>query len=158
MAVFPKIQQSCPYKSQVSSMMDGDICRICDHQVVDLTAWTDEERRAFIAGRKESVCVSYRLPLRPALAAAALAAASLPAMAAAQETAQPPATEAPAAAPAPAAEEDYGDIVGVITIGGIHDPASVEFVSAKELADIAEVPVTYEDEAPAPPPAATPGT
>lgn len=152
MAVFPKIQQSCPYKSQVASMMDGDICRICDHQVVDLTDWTDAERQAFIGGRKESVCVTYRL--RPALAAAALAAAALPTMAAAQET-TPPATQAPA----PAEEIETGDIVGVITIGGIHDPANVEFLSAEELAAIPEVPVTYEDDAPVPtsPPAAKPG-
>ena len=87
MAVFPKVQRQCPYKSQLAAAMDGDICRICNHQVIDLTAWSDEERIAFAAGQKEEVCISYRVPLRPALAAAALAAAALPTMAAAQDAA-----------------------------------------------------------------------
>jgi hypothetical protein len=150
MPVFPKIQGRCPYADRVASAMDGDICRICDRQVVDLTAWTDEERIAFVAGRTEEVCVSYRLPIRPALAAAALAAAVLPAMAAAQDAAPPPATQAPA-------EEYSDDIVGVMSIGAIKNPAFVEFMSAEELAAIPEAPVTYEDEDVAPPSPAKPG-
>lgn len=148
MAVFPKVQRQCPYKSERAAAMDGDICRICDHQVIDLTDWSDEERIAFAAGRTESVCISYRVPLRPALAAAALAAAALPAMAAAQDAAAPPAAQAP--------EEDphYSDIVGIFApIGAVKDPANTGLVTAEELAAIPEVPVAYEDESPAEPPA-----
>lgn len=147
MAVFPRIQRSCPYKSQLAAAMDGDICRICDHQVVDLTDWSDDERIAFVASRKEDVCISYRLPLRPALAAAALAAAALPTMAAAQDSAAPPATQAPAD------DMETNDIVGVFSIGAIKDPANTMFATAEELAARPEVPVAYEDESPAEPPA-----
>jgi hypothetical protein len=151
MAVYPKVRRQCPYKSALAGAMDGDICRICDHRVIDLTDWTDGERVAFAANQKEDVCISYRVPLRPALAAAALAAAALPAMAAAQEAAPPSAAEAPAQAPEPESNE----IVGIfVAIGGIGDPANTELVSDAELAAIPEAPVTYEDKAaPEPPPA-----
>ena len=147
MAVFPKVQRQCPYKDRRAAAMDGDICRICDHQVIDLTAWSDEERIAFAAGQKEAVCISYRVPLRPALAAAALAAAALPNMAAAQDAVVPPVE-------VPAEDPGFSDIVGIfVPIGAIKDPANTALVAAEELAAIPEVPVAYEDESPAEPPA-----
>jgi predicted Fe-S protein YdhL (DUF1289 family) len=152
MAFFPKIQSPCPYKGNLAAVMDGDQCRMCKRQVVDLTAWSDGERIAFLADCKDEVCVSYRLPLRPALAAAALAAASLPAAAFAQDSTAAPAAEASTpAAPEQVAVEDME-----VFVGGITDPANAEFASAEELAAIPEVPVAYEDEAPAPA-AAKPG-
>lgn len=140
MAFFPKIQSPCPYKSDLASVMDGDMCRMCERQVIDISAWSDDERVAFLAGCETEVCVSYTLPLRPALAAAALAAAMLPATAAAQVP--------------DAAIEDSG-MEMIITAGGITDPGNVEFVAAEDIADLPDVPVVYEDEAPAP--AAKPG-
>src|SRR5690349_3365138 len=93
MAVFPKIQSPCPYKDETyfAAMLDGDFCRLCKRQVVDLGDWSDGERMAFLAGCTEEVCVSYKLPSRPALVAAALTAsiAMLPAAAAAQDVAAP---------------------------------------------------------------------
>jgi hypothetical protein len=177
MAVFPRIQRSCPYKDRLAAAMDGDICRICDHQVIDLTAWSDEERIAFAAGQKEAVCISYRVPLRPALAAAALAAAALPNMAAAQDAAAPTTAEAPADEPEPQyivgtfgparapegpavtvfeadQEPESYEIVGLMSpIGAVKDPANTSLVTAEELAAIPEVPVAYEDEPAADPPA-----
>lgn len=85
MPMFPKIQSPCPYKSEVAAALDGEYCRICKRSVFDLSAMTDGERVAFLAGCEEEVCVSYRVPLRPAIAAAALAAAAMSVPAAAQE-------------------------------------------------------------------------
>jgi predicted Fe-S protein YdhL (DUF1289 family) len=152
MARFPKIQSPCPYKADLAAIMDGEFCRMCKRQVFDITDWTDGERVDFLAGCKEEVCVSYRI-VRPALAAAALAAVALPTAAAAQTTAP-----APAPVVAVTADEigDAGQEVE-ITGGGITDPGNVEFLSEDELAAIPEAPVTYEDEAPAPAPAAKPG-
>jgi hypothetical protein len=147
MAVFPKVQRQCPYKDRRAAAMDGDICRICDHRVIDLTAWSDDERLAFAAGQKEEVCISYRLPLRPALAAAALAAAALPNMAAAQDTAAPPAAEAPAN------DADSHEIVGIFGPARAEGPAITVFDSAGEPAAVPKVPVADEDERPAKPPA-----
>ena len=33
MAIFPKIQSPCPYKGNLSDIMDGDLCRLCKRQV-----------------------------------------------------------------------------------------------------------------------------
>jgi predicted Fe-S protein YdhL (DUF1289 family) len=151
MAFFPKIQSPCPYQGNLAAIMDGDHCRMCKRQVFDITDWTDAARVDFLAGCREEVCVSYRI-VRPALAAAALAAAAIPTAAAAQNTAAAPVV-------AVTADEigDAGQDVVVVTAGGITDPRNVEFTSEEELAAIPEAPVTYEDETPAPAPAAKPG-
>jgi hypothetical protein len=147
MAMFPKIQSPCPYKSQLASVMDGDMCRMCRRQVIDIGAWSDDERVSFLAGCGSEVCVSYTVKLRPALAAAALAAAAIPAAAFAQEP-------VPAAQAADASSEDSG-MEMIVTVGGITDPRNVEFVAAEDIANLPDVPVVYEDEAAAP--AAKPG-
>ena len=70
-------------------MMDGDTCRMCQRQVFDLTAMDDAARTAFFSECSGEVCVSYAVPFRPALAAAAmLAALGLPATASAQDVAE----------------------------------------------------------------------
>ena len=127
MPLFPRIQSPCPYKSNLAAIMDGDMCRMCNRRVFDLTAMDDGVRIAFFAGCKEEVCVSYRLPLRPAVAAAALAAsaAAMPTAAAAQEQSI------------------------VVFAGGIKDPANVRFVEQKADRAIPELPVVYEPAKPA---------
>jgi len=146
MAVFPKIQGPCPYKDEAyfAAMMDGDFCRLCKRPVVDIGGWNDGERTAFLAGCKEEVCVSYKLPLRPALRAAALTVgmvAMMPAAAAQDVTASTvePGIEAPEA-------------TMIITIGAIRDVRTLEYVETAETAGLPELPVVYEDEAPMPPP------
>ena len=137
MPMFPKIQSPCPYKSEVAAALDGEMCRICQRQVFDLTAMTDGERVAFLAGCEEDVCVSYRIPRRPAIAAAALAAAAMAVPAWAQEPvpAEAEATIESGVYP----EEDWqGDI------GGIKDPKAVEMVEIDT--SLPELPVVYEDE------------
>jgi hypothetical protein len=141
MAVFPKIQRPCPYKSNLAAIIDGDMCRMCDRQVFDLTHMSDGERVAFLSGCTGEVCVSYRL--RPALAAAAFAATAFafPTAAAAQDQAG----AEQAAAVASALEEASPGEYSVIMVGGIKDPANVEYVETDADRAMAELPVVYED-------------
>ena len=125
MPVFPKIQSPCPYKVNLAEIMDGDVCRMCKRQVFELTHMSDGERVAFLAGCEEQVCVSYAIPIRPALRAAAVAAAiAIPSAAAAQEEM-------------------------MIIVGGINDPSRVEMVDTSRDADLPMLPIVYEDEQPA---------
>jgi predicted Fe-S protein YdhL (DUF1289 family) len=149
MPIFPKIQSPCPYKSQLSAVMDGDFCRMCSRNVVSLDAMSDGERLAFLAGCEEEVCVSYRLP-RAAVGAAALAAAAfaIPSAAAAQE--------------APAVElEQPMDLEAVpeedmwVEVGGIKDPKNVAYVETAEDLALPELPVVYDEEPTASAPAAS---
>jgi len=140
MAFFPKIQSPCPYKNELAAVMDGDFCRMCKRQVFDLSDWSDDERVAFLGTCNDEICVSYRLPLRPALAAIALAAAALPAAAAAQE-------------PAPPIPSDVGGEVHAedlrIFVGGIRDPRNIDYIDDADAASVPELPIVHED-APAP--------
>ena len=96
MAIFPKIQSPCPYKGNLSDLMDGETCRLCKRQVFDLTNMTDGERVAFMKSCTSEVCVSYKFPVRPVLAAAVVAAAvAAPLAAAACEVADRRATGSP---------------------------------------------------------------
>ncbi len=135
MALFPKIQSPCPYKDNLASIMDGDQCRMCNRQVFEITHMSDTERKEFLAACSGEICVSYTLPLRRALAAAALAAAALsvPTAVAAQEAASA------------AVEEDME-----IFAGGIKDPKHIEY--GEDAADLAmpELPAVYEADQPGP--------
>lgn len=151
MPIFPKIQSPCPYKSRLGEVMTGDFCRMCERHVIDLTAMSDGERVAFLAGCSDKVCVSYRFPVRPALAAAALAGAAIPAAAAAQDLG--PAV--PDAAAIAAVADQLGALdqsQGEIIVGGINDPHNVQYVENPADASLPELPVAYEEpEAPAAP-------
>jgi predicted Fe-S protein YdhL (DUF1289 family) len=123
MAIFPKIQSPCPYIDRLASIMDGDSCRMCKRQVFDLTHMSDGERVAFMKGCSGEVCVTYKFPVRPALAAAALAVAAI-------------------AMPQAAAACDVTEVV--VTGGGIKDPANVQYVQTPVDTTIPELPVVYE--------------
>src|SRR5262245_20955151 len=129
MAKFPKIQSPCPYKGDLSAIMDGDVCRLCKREVFDISAWTDGERAAFLKGCAGEVCVGYNF--RPALAAAVAAAALGTATAACAQ-------DAPDAM---AAEEVYEEII----VGGIKDPGNVEFITDGRDDAAPELPVLYEE-------------
>ena len=130
MAIFPKVQNPCPYKGRLSEVIDGDFCGMCKRQVHDITDWSDSQRLALFEGCTDEVCVSYKLPVAPAIAAAALAAAAL-------------------GAPSAAAAQQQGGVQEVewIIVGGIKDTANVEMVQAPEDAATPELPVVYEAEA-----------
>lgn len=122
MAMYPKIQSPCPYLDRRTEMFDGDVCRMCLRQVFDLTAMADAERAAFLAGCEGEVCVSYKAPLRIALAAmAASAAVAMPMAAAACD-----------------------DTELTIVMGGIRDPAHTEYVQDAGDAAIPVLPIVYE--------------
>jgi predicted Fe-S protein YdhL (DUF1289 family) len=127
-AIYPKIQSPCPYKNDLASIMDGDMCRMCKRQVFDLTHMSDGERVAFMKGCAGEVCVSYRLPVRQ-MFAAAVAVATI-------------------ATPMAAAACDATDSETVV-VGGIKDPANVRYVQNPADRSIPELPVVYERQAPA---------
>lgn len=134
MAKFPKIDSPCPYKADLAAIMDGDFCRMCKREVFDLSGWSDGERIAFLKGCETEVCVRYTLPVRPALAAAALAAAVIALPVAAQE---PTVVYGDTAVP----DEDHDMIV----VGGIKDPKAVAMVEDPADASLPELPVVYDD-------------
>jgi predicted Fe-S protein YdhL (DUF1289 family) len=127
MAIFPRIQSPCPYKNNLAAVMDGDMCRMCKRQVVDIGNMTDAERVAFFGSCSTEVCVSYRV--RPALAALVMAAGVV-------------------GIPVAAAACEATDTLVVVT-GGIKDPANVEFVQEAQTA-VPQLPVVYESQAASP--------
>ncbi len=121
MSLYPKIQSPCPYKNDLSAVMDGDFCRMCKRHVVDLSPMNDDQRVAFLKGCSGEVCVSYRIPARLAAAAMAIAAVTAPVAAAAQ-----------------CVNEEIE-----IIMGGIKDTKHTEFV--KDDGTIPLLPVVYDD-------------
>lgn len=144
MAVFPKIQRKCPVASTLSEHMDGDVCRLCERQVIDLNGMTDSERKTFVASCKDEICVSYRIPLRNVAAAAALSAAAVSMPAAAQDALVE-------LGPDPAGYEELENcveeyqIIEWIVVGGIKKPSDAEYVDTEEDLETPELPVVYED-------------
>ena len=149
MARFPKIDSPCPYKSQLATVLDGDFCRMCKRDVFDLSGWSDGERAAFLSGCETEVCVRYTLPVRPAIAAAALAVAAMAAPAHAQDAVS---AAIEATIPAEALDE--------VIVGGIKDPKNARLVQVEDAADAAlpELPVVYDDPAEPAPVKATPAS
>lgn len=151
MAKFPKIDSPCPFKANLAAVMDGDHCTACHRNVVDLTAWSDDQRASFLARCEGEVCVSYRLPVKPALIAAAMAAAVVALPAAAQDAPAPAAVS-----DAPQAEDLYGYGETEIIVGGIKDPKNTALTEDAADADLPEMPVVYETPAAPPPKPETP--
>jgi hypothetical protein len=142
MPVYPKIETPCPVRDRLSEVLDGDFCRECKERVTDLTGMSDEERIAFMANRTGKVCVMYRRPIKPVLAAAALAAVAMPMAAAAQD------------APPPAAEEVVAGGAGAemeIIVGGIGARKDGSPSEGEDKADAAlpDLPVIDGDTIPA---------
>lgn len=133
MSKFPVITGPCPYKSQLAGLMDGSMCRMCQREVHDLTAMNEPDRRAFLAACEESVCVSYKIPARAAIAALAMGAATLAALPAAAQ-------DAPAVTEQAVPEEDYE-----IFVGAVKNPAKAKWTKAPRQT-APKLPVIYEDE------------
>ncbi|MEZ0244264.1 MAG: hypothetical protein ACAH11_12875 [Sphingomonas sp.] len=152
MALFPKIQSPCPYQANLAAIMDGSICRMCKREVVDLTAMDDAGRIAFFGDCKTEVCVSYSVPVRSMLGAAALAAAAVAALpAAAQDVASLDVAvidTGPGIVVTGTDLPDYDDVV--VLAGGIKKPGEVEMVETDpEDANVPEISVVYETPEPA---------
>jgi predicted Fe-S protein YdhL (DUF1289 family) len=138
MPLFPKIASPCPFVNRLDEIIDGDVCRMCSRKVFDLTDMTDGERLAFLAGCEEEVCVSYSIPLRNALQAAAIAAAlTVPsaASARAQQAPQPPVP------------------IMVPVAGGIAPPPQLQMIEVPPAVDSADELNALYDREPMKPPA-----
>jgi hypothetical protein len=97
---------------------------MCHRQVFDLNSMDDAQRLGFLASCSGEVCISYKAPLRIALAAMAASAAMAVPLAAAA-----------------------GDVTQLeIVVGGMKDPAHTELVrdTAPEDANTPVAPVIYE--------------
>ncbi|WP_438730555.1 hypothetical protein ACR9YC_04720 [Parasphingorhabdus sp. DH2-15] len=152
MPLFPKIDRHCPFKSELSIMMDGDHCTMCKRDVTDLTAMADDEKLAFLASCSGETCVRYEIPVaRNIAAAAALGAATmgLSSQAAAQDTA--PADSATYNGQVEESAIDEWEMV--VWVGGIRHPDKAELTEIdpeqsdekSESVSLAELPVVYED-------------
>lgn len=141
---FPRIDTPCPYKSNLAAVMQGDFCTMCSRDVVDLTAMSATDRQMFLSSCEGEVCVSYSI--RPAIAAAALAAAALaiPSAAAAQTVEPVAASEMTPVVAMPDTDDDF------IVVGGIRDPKNAKLVDNPADQSLPAIPVRYEDEAVAP--------
>jgi hypothetical protein len=124
MSIYPKIQSPCPYKGDLSAIMNDDVCTLCNRRVFDLTDMSDAERVAFMS-RCGQVCVSYKFPLRAAAAAAIAVAAVV-------------------ATPLAAAADPTSDDEAIIVVGGMIDPANVSYITDPRDASVPEAPVVYE--------------
>jgi hypothetical protein len=76
MTPFPRIQRPCPYLDRLDAVIDGGFCRMCEREVHDLTAMDERERAGFLAACGGDACVSYTMTVKPALAAALIAASA----------------------------------------------------------------------------------
>lgn len=135
MGLFPVIQSPCPYKGNLSDIMDGSLCRLCKREVIDISAMDDAARVALIAGCAGELCVSYKVPARSALAALAMGAAVASLPAAAQE---------PTAQPAAQAVETEDEMMMII-VGGMRKPAETKWVREDGRKAAPDLPVIYDD-------------
>lgn len=140
MSLFPRIQSPCPYKGKLGDIMDGDICRLCDREVHDITELSSAARQALVAGCRDEICVSYRISARAALAAMALGATMVAAPAHAQ------ADELLAANPAEPASGEYCYEDIIVVAGGLKKPGEVEWLTAELDNKLPDMPVVYDDE------------
>jgi hypothetical protein len=134
MARFPVVQQPCPYVDRLDAIMVGDMCRMCKRPVFDLMAMDDAGRADFLSNCSGEVCVSYKLPFKTAIAAAALAGMAVPMAAAAQD----------ADVTAEAGGDDLDYII--VVAGGIKDLNKLAYVESAADMNMPELPVVYEDE------------
>jgi len=133
MGLFPVIQSPCPYKGDLSDIMDGSLCRLCKREVVNIGAMDEAARVALIAGCPEELCVRYKVAARSALAAMAMGAAAASLPAAAQDVSAPAADTA-------TYEEDM-----VIIVGGLRAPKKAEWVKEDGKRAVPDLPVVYDD-------------
>jgi hypothetical protein len=143
MSLFPKVQSPCPYKGKFADIMQGNQCRLCKREVIDLTAMDDEGRKAFLDACDTEVCISYRVGAKSALAAMAMSAVAVPTAAAAQDTAD-------AADDTSAGIEEYFDEETMwIIVGGMKKPGDAEWIKDTPKRDhqagTSALPVEYDD-------------
>src|SRR3954468_6176196 len=75
MTSFPRIQRPCPYLDQLDAVVDDGFCRMCRRDVHDLTGMDEQQRADFVVDCGDT-CVSYTMQVKPAVAAALIAASA----------------------------------------------------------------------------------
>lgn len=136
MTMFPKIQSPCPYKGKFADIMQGNQCRLCKREVVDLTQMASAQRKEFLSACDTEVCVSYRVGAKSALAAMAMSTIAVPTAASAQsaqaglgaQAGADPAAETQAAGEA----EEHPELMWII-VGGMRKPGDAEWVEDTPL-------------------------
>ncbi|MGN6521107.1 MAG: hypothetical protein ACTHK2_16980 [Dokdonella sp.] len=152
MACFPKIDQPCPLGIDEQRRIAG-YCGRCSKAVHSLDGMSDAERIAFVRGAKGPLCISYRTVGRGAALGFGAALALSSPIGHAQDAVTTQATSPPAEVPPPpgihgspsSPSQEYVDLSGkleMITVGGISDPAAVEFVDANDA--LPELPLVHE--------------
>lgn len=151
MGLFPVIQQDCPYKDNLSAILEGDFCRLCKRTVHDLDGLSEVERIALIEGCEGRICVRYSAAL-PAAAALALTVAGGAIMAAAAAPGKrhdSPGTDHHLRAAASPTQ---------VTVGIIAMPAQARWVEIdQDRSTPAPAPATPASSPPRPSPGATAG-
>lgn len=138
MSLFPRIQSPCPYKGKLSDIMDGDTCRLCHREVHDISDLSSAARQALVAGCSDEICVSYKVPVKSALAAMALGASmATPAYAQIDEVL---AVDGEPTSGEYCLEDNY------IIVGGLKKPGEVEWLTADLDSSLPDMPVVYDDE------------
>lgn len=152
MALVPKIDAPCPLGQDELRRLNGH-CGRCATQVHALDGLDETQRRALLAAAEGPICVSYRVPRRPAPRRSAgfgiaIAATLVSGGAFAAEPPSPltPSAEANASPvqaapllPAPAAGEEcestkleWIEVIG----GGVNDPRDAHWVDDSELPEL----------------------
>ena len=111
------IQRPCPYIDRLESVMEGDYCRMCKRQVHDLTGMDEAERTAFLTACGGNACVSYRLNVKPAIAAALIAASAAALAAPAPALARKPGVSRPHQPPRIPRPPRIEPMVPIVTAG-----------------------------------------
>lgn len=145
MARFPKIQSPCPYKADLATYLNDDVCSMCKRQVHDLSAMSQDQRETFLAGCGEEICVSYKVPARVMIGAAIIATSLQSAPLAASEFDQTNAPTPWLSSSATTAVEDC-DSMEMIIVGGIKKMSEVEYINTEADLELPEIPIVYENE------------
>ena len=160
MSLFPKVQSPCPYKGKFADIMQGNQCRLCKREVVDLTALSSEDRMAFLNACETEVCVSYRVGARTVLAAMAMSTVTIPSIAEAQVSSDPQSnqqsnTDAHLGDASNNASDSASDSVQAvqseenaetffIIVGGMRKPSQAEWLLDAQIGEVKTVAVGQE--------------
>lgn len=146
MGLYPTIQSPCPYKGQLTDIVDGSICRLCHREVHDLSSLREVERIALIEDCRDEICVTYKVPARSMLAALALGVTATAAPGLTQtQASHPESTSQQAVEPtAPDSSEEYL----IIMVGGLRKPQQARWLSDRPASKGRELPVIHESSPP----------
>lgn len=74
--MLPRLARPCPALDRLDAVVEDGFCTLCRREVQDLTGMDAAARDAFVAASGGETCISFTGFVRPALAAAAIAASA----------------------------------------------------------------------------------